>query len=56
MKTIEYFNGKQWIFVSEWKSCIGWASLGNDTYNLRMIDIDGKVIIKGENYENTHQQ
>jgi len=52
MKTIQYYNGKEWVFVSEWKSPIGWLSLGDDTWNLRMIDENENVIFKGHNYEN----
>lgn len=55
MKTIQYYNGKEWIFVSEWESIIGWYSLGDDTFDLRMIDENGDVIFKGENYENINR-
>lgn len=45
MITLEYFNGKEWIFVSEWiNETFAWVSLGGDDFNYRTLDKDGKVL------------
>ncbi len=46
MIRIQYFNGKEWTTVSEWATDIGWASLGGDTYNYRMIDENDNILKK----------
>ena len=47
MIKIQYFNDKKWTTVSEWATEIGWASLGEDTYNYRMIDEDDNILKEG---------
>ena len=45
MIELEYFNGTEWIKVSEWPNeYIAWVSLGCDTYNYRTVDESGKVL------------
>ena len=42
---LEYYNGTQWIGCGTWSSAeLAWASLGNDNYNYRVIDVDNNVI------------
>lgn len=45
MVTLEYFNGKEWVFVSQWANeAIAWISLGGDNVNYRTVDKNGKVL------------
>lgn len=45
MIALEYFNGKEWIFVDKWYTEeIAWATLGSDNLNYRTIDENGKVL------------
>jgi len=45
MIRLEYFDGKKWIFVSEWvNEILAWVSLGGDNLNYRTIDEKGKVL------------
>ena len=45
MINLEYFNGKEWVFVSKWANeRIAWISLGGDTFNYRTTDANGKVL------------
>lgn len=45
MIKLQYWNGDEWITVSEWQVEIAaWWSLGNDNLNYRTIDADGKVL------------
>lgn len=45
MVKLEYFNGKEWVFVSEWPNeqmaCI---SLGGDNFHYRTVDQNGKAL------------
>lgn len=43
--TLQYFNGKEWIFVSEWvNETLAWVSLGDDDFNYRTVDENGEVL------------
>jgi hypothetical protein len=45
MITLQYFNGQEWVTVSEWQNeTLAWISLGGDDYNYRTIDNSGNVI------------
>lgn len=45
MIELQYFNGKEWVYVSEWISeHLAWISLGSDNYNYRTVDQDGNVL------------
>lgn len=45
MVRLEYFNGKEWVFVQEWQNAeIAWATLGGDTFNYRVVDEKGIVL------------
>lgn len=47
MITLEYFNGKEWIFAGEYESNhIAWLVLGPDYENHRTVDENGKVIMQ----------
>lgn len=47
MKTLQYFDGTQWVdcgkFVNE---NIAWMTLGGDNLNYRVIDENGTVLIQ----------
>lgn len=50
MITLEYFNGKEWVFVSKWPNeHIAWTSLGGDDFNYRTVDSKGKVLTDKSN-------
>jgi len=51
MVRLEYFNGKEWIFVGSFHSdLIAWLSLGGDDLNYRTVGADGNVMAqKGGN-------
>jgi len=45
MIKLEYFDGKKWVFVSEWANeNLAWVSLGGDNWNYRTVDENGKVL------------
>lgn len=45
MITLQYFNGTEWIFISEWyNEALAWACLGTDNRNYRTMDAQGKVL------------
>lgn len=46
MVNLEYWNGGQWTYVSEWPvEHLAWISLGGDDWNYRTVEADtGKVI------------
>jgi expansin (peptidoglycan-binding protein) len=45
MITLEYFDGKKWVFVSKWyREDLAWVSLGGDDYNYRTVDEKGNVL------------
>ena len=45
MIKLQYFNGKDWITVSEWVSeWAAWTSIGSDCLNYRTIDENGNVL------------
>ena len=49
---VEYFNGKEWVFVSSWTNAeLGWATLGGDTFNYRLVDDEGNVIKEDTQFE-----
>jgi hypothetical protein len=46
MVTLQYFNGKEWEDLEQWPNKeIAWSTLGGDTFNYRVIDKDGNVLI-----------
>jgi len=52
MVTLEYFNGKEWVFVEKWNyESLCWASLGQDNFNYRTVDENGKVLNISDNFE-----
>lgn len=55
MITLEYFNGKEWMYVATWTSeHLAWISLGGDDFNYRTVDKNGKVLTdKSKRYERT---
>lgn len=45
MIKLEYWNGKEWIFVEEWSNeRLAWISLGGDNINYRTVDAKGNVL------------
>lgn len=45
MIRLEYFNGKEWVFVQEWvNETLAWVSLGGDDFNYRTVDKNGNVL------------
>lgn len=45
MIKLEYFNGSEWVFVSEWPNeKMAWISLGGDDFNYRTVDKSGSVL------------
>jgi len=41
MINLEYFNGSEWVFVSEWYTeMMAWVSLRDDDFNYRTVDVD----------------
>jgi expansin (peptidoglycan-binding protein) len=45
MVILEYFNGKEWVFVSRWVAeHLAWISLGGDDYNYRTKDVTGNIL------------
>ncbi len=45
MIKLEYFDGVNWVFVSEWPNeKLAWISLGGDDYNYRTIDENGTTL------------
>lgn len=45
MFKVQYYNGIKWTTVSEWHNAeIGWASLGNDNLNYRLVDENGRIL------------
>ena len=45
MIELQYFNGTEWVKVSEWtQEYLAWVSLGGDNYNYRTVDENGKVL------------
>lgn len=46
MINLEYWNGGQWVYVSEWTiEPMAWISLGGDDFNYRTVDAEtGKVL------------
>lgn len=49
MTTLQYFNGKEWIFAGEYpNSRIALIALGDDNQDYRIVDGDGKVIWQGK--------
>lgn len=46
MINLEYWNGGQWVYVSEWGvEGMAWISLGGDDVNYRTVEADtGKVL------------
>lgn len=51
MVRLEYFNGKEWVLVQEWQSAeAAWASLGDDTFNYRLVDGNGIILKQGRTF------
>ena len=47
MVTLQYFNGKEWENIATWSNeNVAWSTLGGDTFNYRVIDENGKVLIE----------
>lgn len=45
MCKLQYFDGKEWLTISEWESpTMAWISLGGDNYNYRVIAPNGEVV------------
>lgn len=45
MIQLDYFDGKHWIHVSEWKiEKFAWLSLGGDDFNYRTVDENGDIL------------
>lgn len=45
MVTLEYYNGKDWVFVGKYHSeTIAWITLGGDNHGYRTVDENGKVL------------
>lgn len=45
MITLEYWDGKKWIFCSKWENeTFAWISLGGDDFNYRTLDANGNVL------------
>jgi|LGOV01.1.fsa_nt_gb expansin (peptidoglycan-binding protein) len=45
MIKLQYFNGKEWVDVSEWHNeAMAWISLGDDNFNYRTVDVNGNVL------------
>jgi expansin (peptidoglycan-binding protein) len=45
MVTLQYFNGTEWVYVSQWNhEKFAWLSLGGDDLNYRTIDDMGNVL------------
>lgn len=52
MITLEYFTGKEWVFVEEWHTeNLAWISLGADNFDYRTVDENGKVLTDKSNQE-----
>lgn len=47
MIILQYFNGEQWVDISEWANePSAWSSLGKDNYNYRTVDKEKNIILK----------
>jgi len=45
MVTLQYNNGKEWVFAGEYPTdIIAWMALGPEYENHRTVDQEGKVI------------
>ena len=45
MVILQYFNGKEWVYVSTWNNeDMAWISLGGDDFNYRTVDQNGNVL------------
>jgi expansin (peptidoglycan-binding protein) len=54
MITLQYYNGKEWINVSNWhREDFAWASLGGDCYGYRTVNQDGTVLTDKSQFPDT---
>lgn len=45
MIELQYFDGTKWETVSTWHNeMLAWVSLGDDNFNYRTVDENGKVL------------
>lgn len=52
MITLQYFNGKEWIYCDQWPTEeLCWVTLGNDNFNYRTVDESGKVLNVSDNFQ-----
>jgi hypothetical protein len=57
MVILQYWTGEEWVNVDMWPNeKLAWAALGGDTFNYRVIDKDGKVLISDTVFDKTSNQ